>query len=142
MSDVKVLPYAPEGWVARLRRGHKVWLAKEKEVAEIEFPYDEPEPRYRTGRIGIRRGFQLQSWFIDPNGLGIDGSILFLAVEGHCPDEPRPLPTSVLRQIAQALEQLHRRVASLERMYGCESDETPPGVVRELHRLLVEGGSS
>lgn len=101
-------------WVERLRSGNRVWLVKENQIADIDFPYDPPEPGYKTGRIGVKRWAIAHSWFIDSNGCGIDGSLLMLPIEGELADNPAPLEETVIRQLRRVIEKLERRVEQLE----------------------------
>lgn len=115
----KLIDNPPENWLENLRRGHKVWLTKEQEWAEIEFPYEPPEPGYRTGRIGISRFSNntyrgIESWFISSNGEGIDGSQLMQPIEGNLPDNPKPLPEPIVRQMQRIIDHLNQRVDALE----------------------------
>jgi hypothetical protein len=112
-------------WLERLRRGHKVWLVKEQQIAEIEFPYEPPEPGYKTGRIGIRRinrYMGLQSWFIGCNGEGIDGSLLMQPIKGNLPSDPKPLPDTTERRILRAIEGLDQRIDALEMKMYVDAD--------------------
>ncbi len=79
MSENEIIEDPPDGWVGLLRRGHKIWLVKEKQYVVVEFPHDETTDRLLTGKIGIFRGDgQFQSWFVTRSGLGLDGSLLML----------------------------------------------------------------
>src|ERR1019366_2736784 len=119
--SVTLIGGPPVNWLERLRRGHKIWLCKERETAIVEFPYEPPEPGYKTGRIGIsryndieNRVLGIQSWFIDSNGLGIDGSPLMQPMIGNLPENPGPIPEPIVRQIERTLERLDRRITSIE----------------------------
>lgn len=113
-------------WIERLRTGNKVWLAKEQQIAVIEYPY-EPEVGHKTGRIGVKRyidGIQgafidevhyiTHPWFITLDGCGIDGSLLMLPIEGELADNPAPLEEPIVRQLIRTIQKLEKRVNSLE----------------------------
>jgi len=102
-------------WLARLRHGNKVWLAKEQREAVVEWPYEPPDPGHKCGRIGIRLG-HLDSWFIDSNGRGIDGKPLMQPIEGELPENPPPLPDNEVRRLQREFEYLEHRVEHLERV--------------------------
>ena len=101
-------------WLARLRRGNRVWLPKEGCEATVEWPYEPPDPGYKCGMIGIRRGY-LDSWFVDSNGKGIDGNPIMQPIEGELPENPTPLPDNETRHLQRAVEYLTLRVEDLER---------------------------
>lgn len=111
-------------WVPRLRRGNRVWLTKESEYADVEYPYEPPEPGHVCGKIGLRRstpgfagGFQV--WFVGLEGQGIDSSQLMQPVEGHLLDAPEPLPEPEIRQLQRHAERLESRLKRLEdALYG------------------------
>lgn len=117
----QVINNPPENWMECLRRDHWVWLVKEQQPASVEFPYEAPEPGYKTGRIGIRRFsinneyLDTQSCFININGEGINGSQLMLPTEGNLPDNPELLPEPIVRQVQRTLEHLDQRISILER---------------------------
>lgn len=71
--------YSDQLWLARLRHGSLVYLAKEKQFAHIECPYDN-EAGW-PGRIGLKRHTKCETWWIQPNGRGLDGSQCLLPVE-------------------------------------------------------------
>jgi len=57
---------------------------KEAEVATVEFPFLWERVGYGLsghGKLGIWRGAGLQSWFVDVDGRGNDGSQVILPVE-------------------------------------------------------------
>lgn len=104
-------------WVSRLRRGNRIWLVKENEEAQVEYPYEPPEPGLGTGKLGIFRHnqfFTIQSWWVGLEGQGIDGSQLIRAIEGHLPENPEPLPEPLVRQLVRQVDALQHRVETLE----------------------------
>lgn len=111
----------PSGeWLHRLRRGHYIWLAKEGQYAQVQWPWEPPEPGYITGRLGLRpidgnyvRGEQ--TWFVDGRGDGLDGLPLIHPTVGNLPENPAPLPPSELRRINETFDTLRRRIEVLER---------------------------
>lgn len=114
----RVLPVPEGNWVNRLRRGHYVWLVKERQPVRIMWPW-EPEAGCRTGRIGIERCMEnsrvgLYAWYIDLAGRGIDGSQLFAPVEDNLPDDPEPLVEPDVRRLERVIAGLSRRVEALE----------------------------
>lgn len=112
----------PDRWMERLRKGNIVWLVKEQKEAQVVFPYEPPEPGYKTGTIGIRSGL-LDSWFSDIEGKGIDGSQILLPIEGNLPENPEPLPDVEVRHIHRALERITNRLDSMEnRLASLESN--------------------
>ena len=119
MNDLNVLKTPTSDWLDRLRQGNWVWLVKEEEFAVIEWEWEPPQPGYITGRICIMR-YQndtfttQQTWFISNNGCGIDGSLLFLPVEGHLSDAPPDIPIPEVRKIHRELDRLKRRVSVLD----------------------------
>ena len=110
--------YPDEEWLTRLRRGNIVYLVKEKNFADVEWPYEPPGPQSLCGRVGLkffhllpdgRRDYSCRrqdSWYIRANGQGIDGSQCLLPVEGHVPDNPLPLPPEDIRYILRRLARL------------------------------------
>jgi len=118
MNCPKILPIPNEPWVYRLRRGNKVWLAKENELATVEWEYEPPEPGHLVGRINIRREpvhmFGNQTWYISNTGCGFNGSQLFIPIEGHLLENPPELPTTEIRKIYRALELIKLRLENLE----------------------------
>lgn len=114
MNEHQIITNPPPNWLERLRRDHKIWLVKEQETASVEFPYEPSEPGRLCGRIGIRRHNNIQSWFISTNGEGINGSLLMQPLQDNLPDNPEPLPESIVRQIQRTLEQLDTRLYKLE----------------------------
>lgn len=103
----------PDNWLERLRRGHKVWLVKENREAEVVFAYEPPEPGHYCGQIGIRYGL-MDSWFIDINGKGIDGSQLMLPLKNNLPENPEPLPATEIRRLYREIDYLKQRMTRLE----------------------------
>jgi hypothetical protein len=127
--EYQIIKDPPDGWLARLRRNHWVWLVKEQQIAGVEFPYEPPEPGARIGRIGIRRfsmsenrWLDIQSWYISLDGQGLDGSQLMLPLVGNLPENPEPLPDPIVRQFQRAMEDLTKRVETLE---GVVLNSTP-----------------
>jgi len=107
----------PHNFLSRLRRHHKVWLCKQDRMGEIEFPYESPEPGSWIGRIGVRiigECGSIQSWFIDQNGCGIDGSQLMLPMLNNLPDNPDPLPEPLVRQFQREMEDMKEQLADMQ----------------------------
>ncbi len=115
--DLKSLTKWDETWVTRLRRGHWVYLPKENEYAQVVSAYEPPEPGTWCGRIMIQMttsmydGLHLKNieqWFTQPNGRGLNGSQIIIPVEGNCPDDPPPLSEPWVRHVERELEELQR----------------------------------
>ena len=123
----KIISNPPINWMERITRNHWVWLVKENQPAQIEFPYEPPEPGFIIGRVGIRRFsldenryLDMQSWHISADGEGIDGSQLILPTEGNLLDNPICLPEPIVRQFQRAIEHLEQKVRSLEQILMVE----------------------
>ena len=109
----KVCDAAPQGqWMRRLRESNWIWLVKEQQYATVAFPWQPPEPGFRTGRLVltklIEHGGQLyrgetQVWYVGSEGEGLDGKLLVLPCEGHL---PKTLAEIVDRQEVQLLSTL------------------------------------
>lgn len=79
----------------------------------MEWPYEPPRPSSVCGRIGLIFGPRNRdTWILNANGKGIDGSQCLMPVEGHLPDTATPLPPEDLRHILRRLHRLE------EAMFG------------------------
>ncbi len=113
MDNIEIIENPPEDWVENLRHGCKVWLVKENKVAEIIFPFEPPEPGYRSGYIGLK-DIHIDRWHIDSNGRGFDGLPLMKPIKGHLPENPMKLPNTDIRHIHYELDSINKRLRSLE----------------------------
>jgi len=120
----------PRGsWIERLRKGHIVYLPKEKCYGQIEWAYEPPEPGTIAGRIALRKLSEyfdawyqenrwtikeVQSWFIRPDGTGFDGSQLMLPTEGNLPEEALPIAEPWQRHIERSIGNILSRLEQLE----------------------------
>lgn len=128
---MKTIQKPHPNWMERLRKGHWVWLVKESQPAQVEFPYEPPEPGFISGRMGIRRFsvsenryLGIDSWHVGPNGEGIDGSQLMLPTIGNLPENPEPIPEPIVRQLQRTIARLEQRVRYLEgKMYFIFGDK-------------------
>ncbi len=102
--------YPDEEWLTRLRRGNLVFLVKENRYAEVEWPYSPPGPSHVCGEVGLREGSWRDTWFIRPNGRGINGTQCLMPVEGHVPAESPPLPPGDIQHILRRLDRLEEMV--------------------------------
>lgn len=120
--NFKVLDIPTEPWVHRLRRGHYVWLVKEREYARVEWPWEPPEPGCICGRLGVHRysignmtvAGSEQTWFMGSLGEGLDYKPLIAPCENNLPENPDPIPSTEIMQIRRELEWLHQRIRRLE----------------------------
>lgn len=122
--ECEVIPVPDDQWLSRLRAGHFVWLAKEEAYAQIVWAWEPPSPGKFAGKIGLHTLWydddawgpkQLQRWFINADGTGMDGKPLMLPLEGNCPDESPPLSEPWVRQTERTIAQLIYRLEQLER---------------------------
>ncbi|HVI39160.1 MAG TPA: hypothetical protein VM577_00740 [Anaerovoracaceae bacterium] len=120
-EELKVIEIIPDQeWVNRLRKGNYVYLVKEKTFALVEWEFDPPEVGYLAGRLGIKTNsifgvWNSHSWFVRPNGTGLDSKPLILPVENHLSDNPEPIDEPVIRQMKRTIANLEHRVLMLER---------------------------
>jgi len=125
MPEMQPIAVPESQWLDRLRKNHFVHLVKENETARIEFAYEPPNPGCICGRIGIVRKMgtilsgevqilNQQTWYIDVNGRGIDGSQIMAPVEDNLPTEPAPISEPWQRYMERKLDQLHTRIEQLE----------------------------
>ena len=106
-----ISPYPDEEWLTRLRRGNLVYLAKDRQYAQVEWAYEPPNPNSTCGRIGLQfRDGRRDTWFIRANGRGINETQCLLPVTGHVPVESPPLPPGDIRHILRRLDRLEERV--------------------------------
>jgi hypothetical protein len=127
MKDFTIIEIPDATWLTRLRKGHVVALAKKKGTfASIEWEYEDPKPGYRSGRIALsvfkNNYYQgVQSWFIGPDGTGIDGSQCLLPVMGNVPDEPREVQPKHIAYFNREMSRLRNQIEQLQdRMYYLE----------------------
>ena len=112
--------YPDETWLFRVQRNNIVFLVKENRFAEIEWPYEAPGPGHVCGMIGLRffhgeqwegrRYSHCDTWFIRPNGQGINGSQCIMPVMGHVPDEEPEHSPEDIKYILRRLNRLEEIV--------------------------------
>lgn len=124
LDELQVISPPDDNWVSRLRRGHFVWMIKEKTFAKIEWAWEPPEPGCISGRLGVVPLWrhddrwvvtQCHSWFIKANGSGLDNIPLLAPVKDNCPDEPLPISDVWQRHVERTLAQMIARISTLER---------------------------
>lgn len=106
-------------WLDRLRRGHWVFLSKEKIYASVSFAWEPPEPGSRAGRIAINRVVEnryqgTEVWYATIYGEGVDGSQILLPVEDNLPDEPSPISNVWQRHVERTLAVLRHDVDEIQ----------------------------
>ena len=116
-ENLKIIEAPKEAWVDRLRRNNYFYLVKENQFATVEWEYEGDFPK--SGRLGFRRfdggQWKNESWLININGTGMNGTQLFLPVEGHLPEKTVDDSLDV--------KQLRRRIIALEeRLEALEVD--------------------
>ncbi len=124
MRDFNLLPVPKDLWMARLRKGHYIWLVKEQQIAQVSAPWEAPSPghcsgnmfieRFDSDHIQYRRFIGIQYWFVDGCGRGLDKKQLIQPIEGNLPDDPEPIPSTEIQQIHRALANIMRRLELLE----------------------------
>ena len=76
--NIKLNP--DSNWMESTQKGHRVWLVKEFQEAEVNWAY-EPDPN-GCGRIGlIFADGGRNSWIVRPDGTGVDRLPLILPLE-------------------------------------------------------------
>jgi hypothetical protein len=102
-------------WLRRVPEDAPIFLVKENKVAEIEWAFD-PQ-RYGTGRIGLKIYRNnappwRETWFIRPDGKGIDGSQCLLPCEGFLKEDEVELPPKYLNDLTRRVERLEQMLDS------------------------------
>ena len=101
-------------WVQLLRKGHTVWLSKERVFVTVAYPYEPPSPGHICGEIAIRKDGRIHTWFLDLEGRGMDGSQLLEPVEGQLADPSDVLPVPAERYLLRVVDELEHRIRNLE----------------------------
>lgn len=105
-------------WLRRVPVGAPVFLVKENGFAFVEWAFD-PRTTGRCGRIGLRFPHQHDdTWFINPDGTGINGSQCLLPCEGFLMEEEVELPPKYLNDIMRRLERLEEIVLNTKPRIG------------------------
>ena len=111
-------------WMDRLRKGHWIYLAKEKEYARVTWAWEPPEPGTCSGRIPINRYTNSgnehyyrgqQTWFVNSMGTGFDGKQLIVPCESNLPDNPPAIPEPDVRRLERALQKANEEISFLKR---------------------------
>jgi hypothetical protein len=117
MYSPKVNYEVPEGpWMRRLEKGNRIWLCKEQQYALVMFPWQPPEPGYRSGQLVISRINEqgavsgTQVWYVGSRGEGLDGKQLIFPCEGHLSETMAEIIDKKETDLLMTLDKIQRHL--------------------------------
>jgi len=140
-SDFEIIDIPDDEWLTRLRKGHFVYMAKEKAIAQVEWAYEPPGPGLISGRIGIKRVHfhegtwytgHCDSWYVKSNGTGFDGKALLLPLKNNCPKEAKPISDPWIIHVEKTLSNLIFKIDKLDKRISSLENDSHKDFVRSL----------